>query len=235
MMFTKKLLGSPVVNRHIAEITGQRNHIRPYIWRRGKEAYSHITGGIVLPTFGQQGFLLTVGVDPEGSVIHSLHEFESDDPYKIIQEAQAIQKQYGHGVIKTWWGDPTTLMSILNEVNIEGNPVLISQPVDFEASDSFPLYVARLKTALVESNKTFYLNRCILLQSHIQSFVQDKMAKAESNPAVALAGAVIHTLLVVRPWEQSVEVTELVPTTHEDYAAYENEQAMKALEQELYE
>lgn len=187
-----------------------------------------------MPTFSQPGFLLTVGVQPENNIFYAIDEFESDDPYKIIKKAQGIQKNYGPEVIKTWWGNPADLMSIVNEKNIKGNPVLISQPIDYDQSDSFQLYTTRLKTSLAESYKTFYLNECVLLRNHILSFVQDKAAKAEQNPAVAITGALIHTLLIIRPWEQSVEATELVPTSHEEYAAYAGKQAMKEIEQELY-
>lgn len=234
MKFIKKLLGSPVVNQHIAEITGQKTHTRPYVWIRKDEVFSHITGGMVLPTFDQPGFLVTIGVHPETNVFYALDEFKNTDPYEIIRKAQAIQKEYGQGVIQNWWGNPKDLMSIVNEINIEGNPVLISQPVDYDAKDSFPLYTARLKTALAESYKTFYLNQCTSLRNHILAFAQDKTAKAESNPAVAITGALIHTLLIMRPWEQSVETTELIPTSYEDFAAYESDRAMKELEQELY-
>lgn len=239
MKFIKKLLGSPVVNRHIAEITGQKTHTRPYVWSATKafkknEEYSHITGGMVLPTFDKPGFLLTIGVHPETNAFYVIDEFESDDSYAIIRKAQEIQEYYGKGVIQNWWGNPETLMSIVNEVNIKGNPVLISQPIDHDRVDSFPLYTTRLKTALSASYKTLYLGEANRLRNHILAFVQDKTAKAVDNPAVAITGALVHTLLIMRPWEQSVEKTELVPTSFEDFAAYESKKAMEVLEQELY-
>jgi len=234
MKFKKKIYGSPVVNQHIAKITGQKTHIRPYVWISGNKKYSHITGGMVLPTFTQHGFLLTIGVEPDTNNFHVIDEYESEDPYQIIKKAQGIQKDYGPGVIENWWGNPADLMSIVNEVNIEGNPILISQPIDFDMPDSFALYVTRLKTSLAASHKTFFIGDGNILRNHLLSFVEDKTAKPDSYPVVDITGSLIHTLLIMRPWEQSVDTMELIPTTHEDYAEYESEKAIRDLEMEIY-
>ena len=232
--FTKQLFGDPVVNQHIAEIIGQRTHIRPFAWTDGDSQYSHITGGMVLPTFDQDGFLITTGVDHKTNIVHCLEEYESDDPHRIIEVAQRIQKDYGQGVISTWWGNPEKLMSIVNEKNKKDNPVLISAPIDSERPDAFGIYTARLKTALSESCKTFYINGCVLLRNHILSFVQDKTAKQDSNPVINIAGAIVHTLMVTRPWEQAIERKELIPTTQEVHAQYTHEKAIRELEQQVY-
>ena len=213
---------------------GLRTHSRPFAWIRDKEKYSHITGGLALPTFEQPGYLITMGVQHSTNIIHCMTELESSDPYEIIRQAQNIQTEYGQGVIKNWWGNPEELMSIVNEINIKGNPVLISQPIDFEIKDSFSIYTARLKTALAASYKTLFLNDCMILRNSIQSFIPDKVAKDKNNPAVNIAGGLVHTLLMTRPWEQAIEVRELIPTRHEDYAEYVSEKAIRDLEAEVF-
>ena len=239
--FQKEIYGDPLVNEFIATAEGERTHSRPYAWCDGKKKYSHITGGLILPTMITPGFLLTVGVEHESNIMHCLDEFEKDntggvsgDPYKLIRRAQAIQKEYGPGVIQNWWGNPESLMPLVNEVNIKGNPVLISSPIDDDQKDAFNIFLARLKVALSANYKTFYLNSCNLLKNHIRSFIKDNQAKAVINPAMYITGAIIHTLLMQRPWEQACEVLELLPTTFEETAIYEAEQAEKAVWGEMY-
>ena len=237
MKFTKKLFGSPFVSQHIAEITGKHFHHRPYAWIRGDESYSHITGGIAMPTFDQPGYVLAVGVIHDTPVhINCLAELSSDDEYELIDRAQEIQAEYGQGVIENWWGDPASMMSILNERNIEDpiNPVYVADPVDSDKPDSFQIYMSRLRISLRERNKTFFLNDCNSLRNDIIAFVRDKKAKPDIHPALNIAGALIHTILMTTPWEQAIESTSLIPTSPADQAAYEVEQEEKMLEKELW-
>ena len=235
MKFTRKIYGSPFANQHIAEITGQHTHYRPTAWVRGKEKYSHITGGIALPTLEHPGYILTAGVryDTPGHLV-CIDELQHDDEYALIERAQELQTEYGPGVIETWWGDPERLMSILSETYQGDNPLRISAPVDSDRTDSFQIYFSRLYLATSERNKTIFFYGCDHLRNSLHSFIKDKGQKQEKNPALWVAGALIHTILMIRPWEQALERTELIPTTFEDQAAYEHERAMKEIEQELY-
>lgn len=241
MKFTKKVYGSPFVNKHIAEITGQRSHHRPYAWTRGEDAYSYITGGIALPSFDQPGYLVTMAVQHNTpGVMDCLNELVSEDEYELIERAQELQLKYGQGVISNWWGDPKSLMSLINERNInedkeDSNPVYISAPVDADQKDAFQIYISRLRVSLRERHKTLMINSCDHLRNSILSFVRDKQAKSDNNPTLHIAGAIIHTVLMVRPWEQAIETTDLIPTTFADRAAYEIEKEEKAMEKELWE
>ncbi|MFH2012478.1 MAG: hypothetical protein ABIJ37_07270, partial [Pseudomonadota bacterium] len=195
MRFTKKIYGSPIINLFIAQVEGQKTHTRPFAWVGGDKKYSHITGGIILPTFDQPGFLLTVGTRHESNIIDCLDEFESHDPYDMIRKAQAIQTAYGEGVIGNWWGNPVELMSIVNDINIVSNPVYIADPIDADQPDAFYLYLSQMRISLSESNQIFRYNDCNLLKNHVRSFSQEK-AKEKDYPAIYITGALIHTLLL---------------------------------------
>lgn len=234
MKFKKKLFGDPVANQHIAEITGLSYHHRPYAWTRGGQSFSHISGGIALPSFDVPGYLLAIGVrhNTPGH-IDCLVELESDDEMFLMDKAQAIQKEYGAGVIENWWGDPGDLMSLVNERHGD-NPVLVSSPVDSDQPDYFQICVSRLRVALRSGHKTLNINECNILRNSILSFIKDKQAKAGNNPVLIVAGGLVHTMLMIRPWEQAVESKLLVPTTTEDYAAYAQKKALEGLYDEVF-
>jgi hypothetical protein len=234
MKFKKKKYGDPTANLHIAQITGQKYHNRPFAWVSGDKKYTHITGGIVLPTIAASGFLLTVGVRHEDQKFELIEEFESVDDRKLLDKARATQKEYGLGVIENWWGDPEKLMSLVNKYNIETEqPIFISHPPDFQAKDKFQLYIISLQTALRRGNKVLYLGKCSKLVNHIDGFVPVG-AREEDHPAVALAGWLVHTLNIYRPWEKAVESVRLFPTTPEDAYIYESEKATRQLKEMVY-
>jgi hypothetical protein len=232
--FKKQLFGDPIVNQHIAEVTGQKYHNCPFAWVSGKASYSHITGGIILPSFDHPGFLLTVGVRHKDQKYELIEEFESWEDRELQEKATSIQKEYGSGVISNWWGDPTKLMALVNQKNINSDePVFISTPPDFEQKDSFQIYVISLHTALRRGNKVLYIGKCSKLKNYLEDFIL-MGAKAENHPAVNLAGWLVHTLNIYRPWEQAVESTALIPTAPEDFYIHESEKAIKELEDLVY-
>jgi len=234
MKFEKKIYGDPLVNAIIAKAEGQKTHSRPYVWVSGDKEYSHITGGVILPKIDVPGFLLTIAVRSESNIIECLDEYESMDAYELIKKAQGIQTEYGVGVIQNWWGNPEELMSLVNEKNIEGNPVYISAPIDSNQKDAFQIYIARLVVGLSETYQTFFINNCQRLRNHISSFVPDGSERADKNPAIYLAGSIIHTLLLARPWEQAVETIQLIPTEFDEFQLYEQEQRKINLYHQLY-
>ena len=228
MKFTRKTYGSRFINQHIAEITGQHYHHRPTAWVRGDERYSYVTGGMAMPDFEYPGYLLTVGVVHEspGHIV-CLDEHHSEDEYDLLDKAQVLQADYGDGVIDTWWGDFERLMPLMGET-------LVSASIDYDRSDAFQLYITRLKSALSERNKTLQLNGCDHLRNSILSFVREKGQKGQNNPALWVAGALVHTILMARPWERAVKTDVLIPTRQEDYAEYAHREAMRELESELW-
>ena len=228
--FTKKLLGSAFVNKFVAEIQGKRSHEREYLWMGGERPYTHITGGIILPQFEASGYIVTVGVG-KNNRFHCLEEFESRDELDLISRAKSLQAEYGPGVIRTWWGDAEHLMSLVNDGD---NPVIISFPIDYDKSDSFQIYRARLGVSLLNNAKQFYFHDCDKLKSQVVAFNRDKTASEKNNPAVAMLGWVVHTLLMYRPWEQAVERIELIPTTMEEHMIYADQQAERDLYSEVY-
>jgi hypothetical protein len=233
--FVKKLYGSAFVNKFVAEITGKHTHYRPYAWVDCESQYSHITGGMILPTFDRPGYLLTVGVRyDESDKIDCLDEFQADDEYEIIERALDVQDEYGPGVISTWWGDPKDLMSLIGDLSTDKNRVIVSAPIDSNQPDAFQIYTARLRVSLAQGHKALIIGGCNLLRNHVLAFVREKQAKPDNSPAIYVAGSLVHTLLTSRPWEQAYETQDLIPTTHEDYAAYEHGQELKRLEGEVW-
>jgi len=233
MKFKKQKFGDPLVNQHVAEVTGQKYHNRPYAWVCGNKKYTHITGGIILPTFTQPGFLLTIGVRQDQK-FEPIEEYQSWEDGKLQEKARAIQKEYGYGVISNWWGDPEKLMSLVNQSNIKSEqPVFISTPPDFEQKDSFQIYVISLHTSLLRGNKVLFLHNCATLKNYLDGFVS-LGAKSDDHPAINLAGWLVHTLNIYQPWTQAIETTELIPTSATDFYLYESEKAIKEIERELW-
>ena len=231
--FKKKLYGSAFANQFVAKTMGQHSHRRQRAWIDGDKEYSHITGGIILPTVETPGFLVTIGVSSEGDRLDCLDEFESKDEMAIVDRAKGIQTEYGEGVITNWWGDAGKLMSIVNERNAE-NPVYISHPIDFQEKDAFEIYVARIKVALWEKSKMFYFMGCTKVRGYCIAFNQDRVASLRNNPIVGMVGWVIHTLLILRPWDVAYEELELIPTEPEEFAEYEQAKTMRDLEGEVW-
>jgi hypothetical protein len=228
MKFTLKKYGDPFVNDFIAEMEGIKSISLPTAWTRGKEKYAYICGAIRMPTFSTPGYLLTVGVeyDTEGKT-HCIDEFQSDDETAILDRAKEIQKEYGKGVIDTWLGDASRLMSLSTDAQV-------SPPIDYDQADAFQIYLIRLKTALSENNKTLQLNGCDILRNSILSFVREKAAKPDEHPAVWCAGAIVHTLCIIRPWTRAVDRIDLVPTRGAEQQAYMDKEHEKELVRQVY-
>jgi len=228
MKFIKKLYGSEFVNKFVAEIEGVKTHHRAHSFIRGDENYTYIVGSITLPNLEYPGFLVTAGTDYETNDIICIDEFESDKEYELIEKAKELQKEYGD-TIQTWLGDPVNLMTLVNEEEL-----YVSAPYDYDQRDAFQLYTARLKTALREGHKTLYLRDCTLLRNHILAFVKERTAKKFNNPAIYTIGSLIHTIVMMQPWEQANTPFELIPTTSEEFMAYEQNKEMQRLDGQLW-
>ena len=170
----------------------------------------------------------------ETNIIECIDEYESIDAYDLIKKAQDIQKEYGYGVISNWWGRPEELMPLVNEKNIEGNPIYISHSVDNNQKDAFQIYLARIVVGLSETYQTFFINNCNRLRNYISAFEPISTEKAEKNPALYAAGSILHTLLMMRPWEQAVETVDLIPTNTDELEVYGSKKAKEAMYREIY-
>ena len=222
--YTKKLYGEEYVDAWIAEMEGQEYNDRPFSWTDGKNEFSHITGGIVLPKMEQSGFLVTVGVRRTTHRFECLEEHEEiEDEFELVQKARDIQKKYGTGVIQNWWGDARKLMTIINDYRKEKNPVLISDPIDFDLEDCLQIYYARLMVAIHTTVKELYFNDCKVMKSNVLAFNKDRRATIENSPCVAMLGWLIHTLHAGRPWENAVKHVPLVATGINSESYYEDE------------
>ena len=227
--FTKKLYGNEFVNQFVSEITGQTTHHRAHSFVRGDENYTYIAGSICLPNLDYPGFLVTAGTDYKTNDIICIDEFESHEEYELVDEAKRLQETYGDGIIKTWYGDPVNLMSIVTEKEMQ-----ITQPADYNQTDAFQLYVARLKVSLREGHKTLYLKSCERLINHILSFVKEKAAKKFNHPAIYAIGSMVHTILLLQPWEQANTRFDIIPTMADEYAEHEQGIASKHVDKQLW-
>jgi hypothetical protein len=226
--FTKKLYGSAFVNSFIAEMEGITHIHRPLAWiDTDGQRYSHIAGAIAMPTFEMPGYLLTIGIEFETETLHCLDEYETDSEIELIQRAGEISDEYGDALAMIY-GDPSRLMPLTLDLQ---KPVLISHPVGSDLDDAFQLYVSRLQSSLMSTNKVLMLDGCNVLRNHIMAFTRDK-AKQKDNPVVYAAGGLVHTLLTFRPWETARETVDLVPTLED--TAWINEQAEKEIAHQLY-
>ena len=232
--FKKVLYGDAYVNSFIAEMEGQTYNERPFAFKRDDELYTHITGGIALPSLDKTGFFVTVGVNKSDQTFQCIDEFESKDEFELIKRARDIQEEYGHKTIQNWWGDAERLMTIINESRKEKNPVLISSPADFDHNDAFQIYYARLMVSLRSSDKVLHLNDCNILKSNIIEFVKDKTSSIKENPSVAMMGWLVHTLFSYRPWEYAVESIRLIPTTDDGNRIATDTNEAKAIHNQLY-
>ena len=227
--FSKKLYGSAFVNQYVAMVTGQKKHHRPHSYIRGGENYTYIAGSIALPSLEFPGFLVTAGTDYKTNDIICINEFESDVEHELIDEAKRLQEEYGQGVIQTWYGNPENLMALVNEEDLR-----VTHPVDYNQTDAFQLYVARIKTALREGHKSLYLKNCERLINHILSFVKEKSAKKFNNPAIYAIGSLVHTIVTLRPWERANTKFDIIPTLHDEYTEYASKVASKHIEKQLW-
>lgn len=233
MRFRKQLYGDAFVNQFIAEMEGIKTHLRPFAFLddAGNE-YTHIAGAIAMPTFSQPGYLLSIGIRRSDDVIECLDEYESDNEYKIIERARKIQSEYGVDDM-IWYGNPVALMPLVGDIQDDKNRVQIAHPVDYEHDDAFQLYVSRLRVALAAGHKTLIIGDCQHLRNALTAFTTDK-ARMDHHPVITAAGGLVHTMQMLRPWEQATEKTELIPTTTEDIAAYASEHETKMIYKELF-
>ncbi len=226
-LFKKVLTGDPVVNEHIAMVTGQKYHVRPYYWQNQEtgEEYNYITGGIVWPALNNDGYAFTVGVQAgETLAFQCLEEKRTlDDNAELFEWCIERQEAYGCGqdsnLLPWWYGDPERLMSLTNEKNInhKKNRLVITPPPDFTERDAFQTYFSRLTVAILPGTKTLWINDCQTLKNSLSSFtVGDGVDK--EDPVINCAGWTIHALLSYEPWKSTVKKKRIGENSFEERA-----------------
>ncbi len=231
----KILLGDPEVNRQVAEIIGMKYHERDFYFEHNGRKYAHFTGGVAWPGFQIDGYAVIVGVESsEPHLIQCLWEMESDDAGELFRGCLKAQKKLGKGkypeICGEWWGNPERMMSLISEKNLQGRgDMMIAHPPDYDEKDAFQIYLAQLKTNIMQTNKVLKLNDSTILRNSLSSFISGEKVTEETHPPIAVAGWLVHTLLAYRPWEQAVVREELIPTDQQEYGQYEHQKAVEEI------
>ena len=200
-----------------AEVTGKEIELKPAILldNRTGHRYSHITGAIAYPAL-EPGCIIIAGVqgEPEPRItILEYHEYMSI--YLLLSDVVDIRKLYGYGlsdkILDQWIGDQERYLTLISKCNqalekqkLDGG-IYIREPADWQEQYAFPMYVRQLHAVL--GDKQLYLNKHMDLINRLQSFQQadaDK-GKIQDFPAVGMLGAMTHTIMTEKPWEQDVK------------------------------
>ncbi len=220
--------GSALANRLIAEVEGDKYHIRhySYLHDNGIE-YTHITGGVVWPMFGEDGYAIVVGVVGDGKEIHCIEEFKTEDVSELYQYCLETQINYGrdiyNDVFRTWYGDPTRMLTLITERGLNKN-LIVSQPPDFDREDHFQLYIQRIKDLASKKNKVLVLNDCNMLRGSIMAASKNKRLKAKDNPVLVTAGWTLHAIIAYKPWRQALQKEQLIPTGSAEYLRWKQKE-----------
>ncbi|MBI9091803.1 MAG: hypothetical protein JEZ12_21540 [Desulfobacterium sp.] len=228
-LFKKVLTGDPIVNEHVALVTGQKWHVRPYYWqhRETGEEYNYVTGGVVWPPgFGIDGYAFTVGVQAGDTLaFQCLEEIETEDNVELFRWCIECQESYGckqdTDLLPWWYGDPARLMSLTNEKNIQEdkrkNRLVITPPPDFTEKDSFQTYFSRLAVSLMAGTKTLWLNDCQQLTNHVTAFSMGGGVEKD-DPVINCAGWTVHALLSYEPWKTTTKKKRIGENSFEERA-----------------
>jgi len=165
------------------------------------ERYSHIAGAIGFPGKDQPGLAVVMGVektkDSEPS-FYALEEVEAESIQNLLSGVLQLRER---------WGYP-------------------SQPSGFERPNNFEIYYRQMDSCLTppaNGKKRLFLGSCTKLRNYVQNLPPDIAIKGDidSYPAVFVLGALVHNLLIRKPWERCVGRQHLYPTNYTDYASRE--------------
>ena len=219
---------TPVDNKRIAMITGQRSYPKPtyYENRETGDLYSHISGGIAWPGNGMPGFAIVVAVDKTDDTeptFRVLEELEERSIETLLNECVALREKYGYsmdkGLLAIWWGDYERFMPLMSDFNEKlrikdraKNPFLISPPPDFDKPNNFEIYFNRIESCLNERNAgkvRLIIGGNNKLRNHLINQPPDASSKSvDDYPAISALGYVVHALMTVQPWKQPVRYVE---------------------------
>jgi hypothetical protein len=200
------------------KVTGKPITLKPAVFldTRTGWRYSQIVGAVAYPAI-EPGCIIVMGVSGEPDPAFTVLEYvESTDIYRQIEQIIDIRGKYAYGqhegILQQWIGDPDRYLTLIAKcsVALEKNKghdrgLYIREPADWGERHAFPMYVRQIHTAL--GAKTLRLNGHTDLINRLQSFQPpdaDK-GKIQDFPAVGMLGALTHTLMIERPWEQDAD------------------------------
>jgi hypothetical protein len=107
----------------------------------------------------------------------------------------------------------------------------LTPPYDLERSNNFEIYYRQMDSYLDKNNKRLFLDSGGILGNYVQNLPPDIAIKGDidSFPAVFVLGALIHTLLMLKPWKKPLGRQRLYPTSYVDYASREAERTKRHL------
>ena len=242
-LIEQKTYGNEFSNTLIAMAEGQKYHTRPirYLYTELKSKftgteYTCISGGLVWPSLKYPGYAIIVGVVEDGKEIHCLEEFTTKDIGTLYNFCSEAQERYDRikydNVIKTWWGNPDKIMSLVHEREVSKR-LSISSPPDSEKEENFQIYLNRLITLNYKSNKVIQWGDCELAKIGVMALTQGDDLKTEHNPVVACAGWLMHSIILYKPWRKAVKKIDLIPTTKDEITEYKIKEDEKSMYREI--
>lgn len=199
-----------------AEVTGQDIELKPTLYRdtRTGSEYCHIAGALAYPGI-EPGCIIVLGIQNTGKGV-VLEYREHMSVFELLEDAILTRKLYRYGehggILPSWTGDPDRYqtVAVAASVAIErkigaGKGLYVIEPVDWGQRHAFPMYIRQLHGAL--DKKFLDLNGHTDLVSRLQGFQPDSAdkGKIEDYPAVGMLGALVHTLMIEKPWEQDID------------------------------
>ena len=200
-----------------ATVTGQDIELKPTVFRdiRTDAEFCHIAGALAYPGI-EPGCIIIVGIQPAPVKIVVLEYREHMSVFDMLEDVVLTRKQYRYGlhagILPSWTGDPDRYqtVAVAASVAIEkkvgaGRGLYVIEPVDWGQRHAFPMYIRQLHGAL--NRKFLDLNGHTDLISRLQGFQQEAAdkGKIEDYPAVGMLGAMTHTLMIEKPWEQDID------------------------------
>ncbi|MCK4787924.1 MAG: hypothetical protein KAV87_29495, partial [Desulfobacteraceae bacterium] len=196
------------------------------------QEYSWIAGGFGWPGKGNPiagpdnvpGFVLILAVDrihnDDDPCFRVLSESEFEQVEDLLWYCVKLRERYGYyekgsKLFQSWYGDAERFATLIGEVNVKiekrdgtKHYLSITPPYDFEKQDRnrFENYFRRIQSYLTKDKKKLYLDNCDKLKNYILNLPSKAVMDGsfESYPAVGILGALIHSLLISKPWEHTV-------------------------------
>lgn len=199
-----------------AKVTGEKFELAPtQLYHIPTEkSYIYITGAIGFPTGDHHGCMMIAGVKAKGYMdILEYQEFRSI--YDLIETVVTERKNYRFGehynILPVWNADPERFRTIISAVSVAleeklgaGFGLYIRPPVDWYEKHSFPMYMWQLRDSLGNGQLKIHFKELINRVQSIQPDIIDK-TKTQDLPAAGMLGALTHTIMFEKPWQQDIE------------------------------
>ena len=199
-----------------AKITGTTTELKPSIIRDdvSKQDYAAISGAIGWPTALEPGCMIVAGVGDRRIQILEYREYRS--VYDLIDAVVTVRYEYKFGefagILPDWIADPDRYQALATETSAAleqrqgpGRGLYIREPADWYEPNAFPIYAWQMRNAL--EKKTLKLGGHVNLVNRLQAFQQSVIDKGKvfDYPAVGILGALTHTILSEKSWEQDID------------------------------